>query len=83
MKKRGAAKRGRHHPSSQIEPAAGLSSAGSGVPGAVRALTGDELRQKKIQRGSGSPPALGEPKAEEHCGGRAESNSRHFQDGAL
>ena len=34
----------------------GLRSAGSGVSGAVRALTGDELRQKKIQSGRGSRP---------------------------
>lgn len=68
MKKK-AAKRGLHHRSSQNKPAAGWRSTGSGVSGAVRALTGDELRQKKIQSGAAAA--------------RTESNSRHFQDGAL
>jgi len=54
--KKKAAKRGLHHRSSQNKPAAGWRSTGSGVSGAVRALTGDELRQKKIQSGRGSRP---------------------------
>lgn len=79
MKK--AAIRGLHHRSSQNKPAAGWRSAGSGVSGAVRALTGDELRQKKDSERERQSPGLEAVQGERAPRRPERTKLRRFGDG--